>query len=40
MKQLTAGEWEVDDVIGFDDKGTNLYFTQLIQLHLNAISIA
>ncbi len=26
IKQLTAGEWEVTDVIGFDDKGTNLYF--------------
>ncbi|MDD4777385.1 MAG: DPP IV N-terminal domain-containing protein [Fermentimonas sp.] len=26
MKQLTAGEWEVTDVIGFDDKGNNLYF--------------
>lgn len=26
LKQLTRGEWEVTDIIGFDDKGENLYF--------------
>lgn len=26
LKQLTKGEWEVTDVIGFDDKGNNLFF--------------
>lgn len=26
LKQLTKGAWEVTDVIGFDEKGQNLYF--------------
>ena len=26
LKQLTDGTWEVTDVIGFDEKGENLYF--------------
>ncbi|MDO5663700.1 MAG: S9 family peptidase [Bacteroidia bacterium] len=26
LKQLTKGEWEVTDVIGFDEKGQNLFF--------------
>lgn len=26
LKQLTSGEWEVTDVIGFDDKGNNIFF--------------
>ena len=26
LKQLTSGAWEVTDIIGFDEKGQNLYF--------------
>ncbi len=26
IKQLTSGDWEITDVIGYDDKGQNLYF--------------
>ncbi len=26
VKQLTSGDWEVTDVIGFDEKGQNLFF--------------
>lgn len=43
VKQLTSGEWEVTDVIGFDDKGSNLFFISTnptpIERHLYSLNL-
>ncbi|MDR2954556.1 MAG: S9 family peptidase [Prevotella sp.] len=42
-KQLTSGEWDVTSVVGFDEKGANLFYTSTeaspIENHLYKINI-
>lgn len=38
LKQLTQGEWEVLDVLGFDQKGKNLYFSSTRPSVLSSLS--
>lgn len=43
IKQLTDGEWEVTEVVGFDSKGQNLYFVSTnptpMDRHLHSVNI-
>jgi|AGTN01.1.fsa_nt_gi Dipeptidyl aminopeptidases/acylaminoacyl-peptidases len=43
LKQLTKGAWEVTEVVGFDEKGKNLYFTSThptpMERHLYSVTM-
>ena len=43
IKQLTVGEWEVTNVIGFDNSGNNLYFVSTnpnpLERHIHSVSL-
>lgn len=43
IKQLTSGEWEVIDIIGFDNSGSNLYFVSTnpnpIERHIHSVNL-
>lgn len=44
IRQLTSGDWEVTDVLGFDEKGRNIYISATkespIQSHLYSVGLA
>lgn len=43
LKQLTKGNWEVTDVIGFDEKGANLFFASTnptpLERHIYSVNL-